>query len=272
MIYRTRPPAAPLRPFVESLWYHQGVTTEHALERLLPDGAIELMFDLTETPKQWLESSDGGRAHSVRNCWISGQHGRHIVIESAKQSCMLGARFRPGGAYPFLGLPAAEINDTVVEMELLWGPGIRELRQRLLEATTVEERFALLEQALLVRAGGQLEPDPYLGRALARLAARPGEIQIRSLAEDLGVSQKRLVRTFADKVGLRPKTYARVVRFQTVLRKLESEARVSWSFIAHDAGYYDQAHFIRDFETLSGLRPSRYLVEKGEFLNFVPLR
>jgi methylphosphotriester-DNA--protein-cysteine methyltransferase len=100
----------------------------------------------------------------------------------------------------------------------------------------------------------------------------PGDTTIRSLADDVGFSQKRLVRTFEEKVGLKPKALSRVFRFQAVLKKIEKESRVSWSFVAQEAGYFDQAHFIREFESLSGLKPSQYLAERGEFLNFVPLR
>jgi AraC-like DNA-binding protein len=242
------------------------------MERLLPDGAIELIFDLTDTPKTWYDSETPQRIRTVRESWLSGQHRRSIVIESAKNSRMIGARFRPGGLHPFLGMPVAELNDSVEETALLWGSGAGELRERLLAATSVDERFAVLDRALAERGRGKLEPDAPLAYVLERLMTIPGETSIRSLAEDVGLTQKRLVRTFEEKVGLKPKTLSRVLRFQTVVRKLEREARVSWSFVAHEAGYYDQAHFIRDFESLSGLSPSRYLVERGEFLNFVPLK
>jgi len=272
VLYRVQRPSPPLRPFIENLWYHEGVTTDHAMDRLLPDGAIELIVDLTDTPKVWYDSETPRRIRTVRGSWLSGQHRRSIVIESAKDSCMIGARFRPGGLHPFLGMPVSELNDSVEETALLWGSGLRELRERLLEATSVDDRFRMLDRTLIERGRGKLEPDASLAYVLHRLITIPGETAIRSLAEDVGLTQKRLVRAFEEKVGLKPKTLSRVLRFQTVLKRLEREARVSWSFIAQDAGYYDQAHFIRDFERFSGLSPTRYLVEKGEFLNFVPLR
>ncbi len=272
MLYRVQKPSPPLRPFIENLWYHEGVTTDHALDRLLPDGAIELIFDLTDTPKIWYDSETPHRIRTVRESWLSGQHRRSIVIESAKSSCMIGARFRPGGLHPFLGMPVAEMNDSVEETALLWGSAAHELRERLLATTSVDERFLALDRALTERGRGKLEPDATLAYVLDRLVTIPGETVIRSLAEDVGLSQKRLVRTFEEKVGLKPKTLSRVLRFQTVLKRLERASRVSWSFVAQEAGYYDQAHFIRDFESFSGLRPSQYLVDRGEFLNFVPLR
>jgi methylphosphotriester-DNA--protein-cysteine methyltransferase len=272
VLYRVQKPSPPLQSFIENLWYHEGVTTDHAMDRLLPDGAIELIFDLTDRPKIWYDSETPGRVRTVGESWLSGQHRRSIVIESAKESCMIGARFRPGGLHPFLAMPVAEVNDAVEETELLWGRGTRELRERLLAADSVDERFRILDRALFERARGKLEPDVSLSYVLERLVKMPGETVIRSLAEDVGLTQKRLVRTFEEKVGLKPKTLSRVLRFQTVLRRIERKSRVSWSFVAQEAGYYDQSHFIRDFEAFSGLAPSQYLVDRGEFLNFVPLR
>ena len=182
---------------------------------------------------------------------------------------MIGAHFRPGGANPFLDLPLSELNDSVVEMEFIWHRAIHELRERLLPSPSVDERFRLLEQALLCRAAGRLEPNRSLVYALERLTNAPATI--RGLADEIGVTQKRLVRTFQERVGLKPKTLARIFRFQSVLRKLEQDSRVSWAFIAQDAGYFDQSHFIRDFQSLSGLNPARYLVDKGEYLNFLPI-
>jgi len=272
VLYRIQKPSLPLRPFLENLWYHEGVTTGYAFDRLLPDGAIELIFDLTDTPKIWYDSETPHRVRTVEGSWLSGQHRRSIVIESAKSSCMIGARFRPGGLYPFLGMPVAEVNDAVEETEALWGSGTRELRERLLAAESVDARFDVLDRALRERGRGKLEPDSSLAYVLHRLVSTPSETSIRSIADDAGLTQKRLVRTFEEKVGLKPKTLSRVLRFQKVLRRLEREARVSWSFLAQDAGYFDQSHFIRDFEAFSGLKPTQYLVDRGEFLNFVPLR
>lgn len=272
MIYRVRTPSPPLRPFIENLWYHEGLVSETAIERMLPDGSSELIVDLTDTPKRWFDADDVRRFTSFRDSWVSGQHRRHIIVEGAKNSCMIGAHFRPGGAHPFFGLPMCELNDSVVETEHLWSRSIDGLRDRLLSARSVEERFSLLDDALLLRARGRLRPDRELIYVLEKLATHPGRNSIREVAEDIGVTQKRLVSLFRQKVGLTPKLMARVFRFQRVIRELERVSRVSWSFIALDAGYFDQAHFIRDFQSLSGMNPSQYLVDKGEFLNWVPIR
>jgi AraC-like DNA-binding protein len=272
MIFRILPPSPPLRRHIEYLWYHEGFVSDYAMERLLPDGAIELIVDLTDPAKRWSDADDLRRARTVRRSWISGQHTRPIAIEAAQHSCMIGARFLPGGAHAVLSEPVSTLNDSVVEMELVWGGAIHELRERLLAAPSVDARLALLDAALVRRAGSRLELDRSLARAIDLIATRPCDVSIRRLAAEIGISQGRLVRLFEARVGLKPKMLARVLRFQRVLRRLEREPRLSWSALATDYGYFDQSHFIKEFGALAGLRPTQYLQDKGEYLNFIPIR
>ena len=272
MIFRVQAPSAPLQRHVEYLWYHEGFVSDYQMERLLPDGGVELIVDLRESPKCWREVEGRRCAHTVRRSWISGQHSRPIEIEAAQNACMIGARFRPGGAYAILSRPVAELNDAVVELELLWGSSIHELREQLLAASSVDARFALLDAALVRLAGDRLDIDPALACALASISADPGDVSVRSLAADIGISQGSLVRLFEERVGLKPKLLARVVRFQNVVRLLECNPPPPWIRLAVDNGYFDQPHLIRDFHAFAGMRPTEYLQAKGAYLNFVPIR
>jgi AraC-like DNA-binding protein len=272
MMVRVAPPSPPLRPFVENLWYHEGIVSPYPMERLVPDGGIELIVDLTPTPKTIFGTADRRRVTTVARAWISGQRSGPLIFEAAKGSRMIGARFRPGGAWPFLPMPVAEINDLVVEMGDVWGGGAAaSLRDRLLECGTVETRFAVLEETLIARAAGRLQlPRAVIGAVDATMRA-PGALAVRSLARSLGVSQTRLVAQFKAHVGLRPKAFARVCRFQQAVRLAARDPRRSWTELAHDAGYYDQAHFVHEFQALSGLTPTRWAAERGEYLNFLPV-
>jgi AraC-like DNA-binding protein len=272
MIFRIQPPSPPLRGHVEYYWYHEGVVSDYAMERLVPDGGVELIIDLTATPKFWRPADDESGTRHVRATWISGQHSRPIAIEAAKGSCMIGARFLPGGSYAVLAQPVCALNDGVVELDLLWGRAVHDLREQLYEATSVDQRFALLDRALVARASGRTAQDRALSAAVARLAHGAEPVSIRGLAADIGISQRRLVGLFDERVGLKPKMLARVFRFQRVLRRLQQEPFPGWSTIAADFGYFDQAHFTRDFQELSGMRPGEYLRARGEYLNFIPMR
>jgi len=131
-------------------------------------------------------------------------------------------------------------------------------RQRLLEAQSPQACFALLEQWLL---GKLLERGaPVHASVLALNSAvttSHGQLDLKELSRDLGVSREHLIRRFREQVGLTPKAYANVVRFNRALQ-LARRRRSLWSNIAADCGYFDQSHLIRDFQRYAGRAPSSY--------------
>jgi AraC-like DNA-binding protein len=272
VIYRRHIPAAPLNEFVECLWFYKGFFPDHSLERVLPDGAIEILIDLEGPPKKLYESEAGGHFREFRKAWISGQHSGFLVIGTEQNSSMMGIRFRPGGACPFLPFPVSELNDDVVDMELVWGAAIRGVYERILAAPTPDEKFQVVERTLLLMSKGILESDKACAFALSELHHAPEGSSIRELASRVGLSQRQLLCRFEKHVGLGPKMLARVFRFQNVVRRLKAKRGVHWAQIASDAGYYDQSHFVRDFQQFTGLNPSRYLLDKQDYENFIPIR
>jgi len=272
VIYRRYIPAPPLNEFVECLWFYKGFFPDHSLERVLPDGAIEILIDLDGPPKKLYESERGGHFRAFRNAWISGQHSGFIVIGTEQNSSMMGVRFRPGGAHPFLPFPVSELNDDVVDMESIWGTAIRSIYEQILSAPTPDEKFRVVEQVLLKVSNGTLSMDPPSAFALRELRCATEDLSIRELASRVGLSQRQLLRRFERHVGLGPKVLARVFRFQNVVQRLSRKQGVHWAQIANDAGYYDQSHFVRDFQQFTGLNPSRYLIDKQDYANFIPIR
>lgn len=272
MIFHTRIPAPPLCHFVEFFWYHQGVCSNHSKEKLLPDGAIELIVDLDERPKKLFDREHQNCYQSFRKAWISGQQQEYLVIEAAQNSCMIGVRFRPGGAYPFFPFEMSELNGSVVELDLIWGRLVDRLRERLLETPDVAERFNRLEEFLLTQALTVLEVDRCLNFSLSLLRHTPEALTIRELSDILGISQRHLIDKFTRHVGLRPKLLSRIFKFQKALATIENDRPLVWAELALECGYYDQSHFIREFQSFSGMNPSRYLVERGEYFNWIPIR
>ena len=107
--------------------------------------------------------------------------------------------------------------------------------------------------------------------AVHQLQFSPQFLAIRDLAEQIGITQKHLITQFEKVVGLRPKSFARVAKFNRVLKTIEETKQVEWTSIAYECGYYDQAHFIKEFHTFSGLNPSTYLTKKGDYMGYIPL-
>ena len=194
---------------------------------------------------------------------LAGPHKRCLMIDPMRRSTIIGVHFKPGGAFPFLNATAKELADIHVDLDNLWGPTAVELRERLCAATTVGKRFSLLEAALASRLQYSPRHHGAVSIALATFERTGGKARVHDVARRVGLSQRRFIQVFAAEVGLTPKLYCRVRRFQkarNVVRNLETP---DWVRIAIDCGYSDQSHLIRDFQVLSGLSPMNYLRESS---------
>src|SRR5262249_35452663 len=266
----THVPRRPLADFVELLWYFEGFAPPYAKERALPTGTTELVIGLQEDTLRVYDRQDTDRFQSYRGSLVCGPHSHHFVIDAACQAVM-GVHFKPGGAFPFFRLPAGELHDTHVSLDTLWRSKADELRERLLEARAPAARFAILEQSLLLGAARPLERHPAVAIALKEFQAVPHARTVAGVAKLVGLSPRRLIQVFRDEVGLTPKRFCRVQRFQEALRLVGQRPGVEWAQLALACGYFDQAHFINDFRDLTGLSPTTYLAQRGRHPNHVPL-
>jgi AraC-like DNA-binding protein len=264
-------PRPPLDRFVALLWLVEGYHTPNARERLLPTGTVELVFNLGDDLVRIYDGEDVSRTSTFDGAVVCGAHARSFVIDAEEQEQSIGVHFRPGGAYPFLGLRVDEVGDRHASLENLWGPAAPALRARLLEEPDPGARLRLLEAALLERAFRPLEQHPAVAHALALLHSSPALPTVAEVTREVGLSARRLAQLFREHVGMTPKRYCRVLRFQRVIRAARPRAQVRWAELALDCGYADQAHLTREFRELSGITPTAYLRLRTEHLNHVPL-
>ena len=275
MAYHTYKPAPPLSDFVEVIWLYEGLVQPHAKERKLPDGSMGMVINLGEDSFRIYDRRDPNRCETFRGCLLSGVQSEFIVIDTANQASIMGVHFKPGGGFPFFGMPASELHDVQVPLDALWGPTAGELRDRLLEAETLEAKFAILELYLLARVATPLARHPAVAFALKEIGNKSQPRTISEVTDQIGLSPRRFIQLFSEEVGLTPKLFCRVRRFQQVLRSLQhgtlNGRQIDWADIASSCGYFDQAHFIRDFRTFSGLNPTAWLPLRGEHINHVPI-
>lgn len=271
MIYELHHPAAPLNHFIADIVFYADVDLPYDKEKLLPDGSIFLLMDMEDKPKRLFKNEDFSKYTSFSGTYLSGQHKKFIHIEVAKGSSMIVTRFKPGGFFPFVHFAVSALNNKVQQAEPILGPSIVELRKKIKAASTPGEKFALMENYLLSILKKDLGAIDYLRPAINFIGSNPEAATTKKLAELIGASQKHLISLFNKQVGLTPKSLARITRFQKVLQTLEKPETADWLQIATDCGYYDQAHFSKDFYEFSAINPSHYLNQKGEYLNFIPV-
>ena len=248
----------PLSRFVECIWYSARRVSSHPRERALATGAVTLIIRLEGEPLRIFDSDADVQGRCFRESLVWGPRGSHVVTDTARRGAVVGVQFKPGGAGPVLGLPASELTGVHVSLSDVWGAAARRLRENLLDAPTTEILFQRLEIELLARISRRRFPHPAATHALSVLAATPETALIGRIQKDTGYSPKRFIALFSSAVGLTPKLYSRIGRFQSVIRAVSQGAKADWAQVALDCGYSDQSHLNREFRIFSGVTPSAY--------------
>jgi AraC-like DNA-binding protein len=263
-------PKMPLAALVECLWYWEGAPGPHLQERLLPQAQAAMILNLRDEPIAIYEDHRGARHYGT--AVFSGARSNCFTIDCNQQERVVGVQFAPGGAFPFFRMPMSELEDGSYDMADLWAGEAAWVRERVLAAATPQAMLRVLEQCLIerLRAPDCLHPAVIYMAGELDLCERPARVQ--AVTQQIGLSQRRLAQIFHEQIGVSPKTFHRVRRFQHTLQHLRGVRRVDWAELALECGYYDQAHLSHDFREIAGMTPSAYLAAATEHLNHVPLR
>jgi len=210
--------------------------TEHLV---LPDGCEDIVF-----------LSASGTVAAVGTMTRAKKH-----IAAANQVAC-GVRFRPSMARSFLGIPAHELTDAILDPAALWGSCGTHLRQRIIAAGSVREIIRLMAGGLPPIAGAH-RPDK-VQTMMCHVVEHGGRVPLADMARYAGLSQRQLRRAFLQQTGVPPKLFCRILRFRGLVKQLVSGGRARWPELALDHGYYDQSHLINEFHALSGLTPTEY--------------
>ena len=256
-------PTPPLAEFIERFWYSSDAPA-HQKVRIMPSGTMELVFNLDEDELGIYDTEQPGSYKSFSGAFFSGAYARSLFVDTREH--VMGVHFKPGGAFRFLGVPASELVDIHVDLEALWGRPTQDLREQLCAAAGPAKRFRVLERALVARLKNTLEEHRAVRAALDIFGRDAGEARTRDLAAHLGLSQRHFIKVFSKQVGVTPKLFGRVQRFQRAADLTRSSSTPDWADIAAACGYFDQSHLIHDFQTLSGLSPTEFHRQRGERL------
>jgi AraC-like DNA-binding protein len=265
-------PSHPLSVFIEAFCFYEGdASPSLQKERCLPNGQVGVVINLGHDSLRVANLSHANQFQSFHGSVLTGAFSQFCVLDTTTMITTISICFKPGGARLFLPMPAAELANQVVDLSCIFGTAALELREQLQAARTNDERVRILERFFLARVAWEHAPHPAVTCALTSFQADNERRSISEVTAQLGLSPKRFISLFEEAVGLTPKVFRRVLRFQEVLQQITRGQPVRWADLALDAGYFDQAHFIHDFQTFAGLTPRAYLAQRGEHHNHVPL-
>lgn len=172
---------------------------------------------------------------------------------------LMGISFQEGGAYPILGIPLYELRDEITLLDVLNRPELLRLHARLQEVNSLPARIHLLEEWLLRCLLSGKEQSLMIPASLKILRQTGGHLSIPELARAFSISQRQLERLYQSQVGISPKEYSKLLRVETARLALKKWNEQTTTRLAMELGFYDQAHFIREFRAVIGITPYAYM-------------
>jgi AraC-like DNA-binding protein len=274
MHFAPHEPSALLAPYVQSIFHFKHFMPDHSIERVVPDGHIYLIFELDGFERNTFDNESLEPNATYTRVWLSGLHKHYISISAHEDSEMFVIQFKPGGLQPFLDKAISDVNDSVIPAQQLFGEVVLTLREELLKATADDEKmFALAEEFLLNIASFEQSSARTLVEQMLQAIQKNSASQLQDIVKQAGYSKKQAIHVFKQHVGLNPKSYQRIVRFNEILSLVMEKKSIAWRDICADCYYYDQSHFIREFKAFCGYSPREFLVLQGKHpeANFFPL-
>ncbi len=265
MEYKVYPPCPSLEKQVRYYWSLESNPGDapHSRERIFPDGCIELIFNYRDL---FIKFQNNVPLHEQHRTMLYGQLKTYIEVEATGRVGLFSVRFNPAGLQPFIKRDVGALTSRELNITELWGAEGSELELQMLACTTNEERVAFIEDFLRNKLKSIAFNNSDVEYCVDALTQSEGNVTIDVLAQQLCISKRQLERKFSAAVGLTPKMLARIIRFQNTLQLIEKREFISFTGVAHEGGFYDQAHFIKDFKEFTGLNPKQYFSENLEMV------
>lgn len=262
MDYQVYTPSAELQPYLKCFWSLEDEKQEEPVrQRILPDGCMEMIFHYGDLYRQYF--SDGSSIIQPRS-FVFGQITKYIEIAPTGTSGIISARFLPEGICPFINMPVTSLENRAAPIAEIFCDGSA-LEEHIVKANNNEERIQLIERFLLTKLIEPYTIDAITRSCVEAIFQSQGQIGVVELADKINISRRNMERKFSTVVGMSPKQLARVARLQSTLRMLEQKKCASLTSLAYENGYYDQAHFIKDFKEFTGMTPKSFYADNLKF-------
>jgi AraC-like DNA-binding protein len=256
MDYQTYLPQDELTAFVKCYWtLSAAAMAKEERQRIVPDGCMEMIFHAGDLYRQYLPDQT---VITQPKCFVFGQITQPLEIAATGETNIFAVRFHPEGCLPFINIPIREMDNKAVALDYLFGEQGKTLGERVCAAKNVTEQINLVENFLLQHIKNPEISDRIAALSVQTLLELKGQLSVDELADQVQVHRRQLERKFATIIGLSPKQLAKIIRLQATLKMMNERKFEHLTELAYENGYFDQAHFIKDFKEFTGVTPGEF--------------
>lgn len=268
MNFRQILPPDHLKSYVRYFWTLESACEPNSCRSFvpIPDGCPGIIFHKSENGCYLQEGH-----YKLPEIYLYGQTTGFSQINSFGSFKTIGVYFYPHAIKTIFSLPANEITNTCLSLELLNNRKFEELSDRLSHAETTDQQIAVLSAYLTELISRHNKGiDQVTQYALNKLIGSKGSMTLKDLQEDLRITERSFERRFNQFIGISPKLFSRVCRFQASLDQIRNNEYSKLTDVAFESGYADQSHFIRSFKEFTGFSPEQYQKQSSEVVENFP--
>lgn len=267
MSFNYAKPSQLLLPFIKQYWAFKtnAHTGKEHIQRIIPSGLMELTIYLGEKP-----DVINSNKQIIENSTISGQQKSFFDLRINRPISLFSISFLPYGAMMFFDIPLNELYNNNIPLKYIIGHKIINLEERLFEAKTFDQQVKLVDAFLISQLHKNYKSFEIkrIYNTILEINKNHGLLTIDTLADKACLGRKQFERTFSEHIGSTPKQFLKIVRFQNALYQKQLNSSTTLTELSYLCGYYDQAHMVNDFKSISGMTPKQFFNDCEPFSDY----
>lgn len=253
-------PHEKLQHLIECYWIIESDEPTPHLEKIIPDGFTELIFHYGDAYRSKISGAWRRQGSNL----LAGQISNYFYLENTGTSGIIAVKFKPAALTQLFGLDMSQYTDQIADV-VSTEKQLLELRDKIIPFENEHRSKEILDN-YFIEISRDITESPVTA-AIDLVFKTNGMASVKELAGAAGVGERQLERLFKRYVGLSPKYYARIIRFNYIFQFIQSK-NTPWAEIVYQSGYYDQSHFIRNFKAFTGEDPTSYFFDEDNMANF----
>jgi AraC-like DNA-binding protein len=245
--------------WVESFWIVENNDPVPHDQKIIPDGFPEIIFHFGDPYRININGAWEPQTHSL----VAGQIRQHFYLQNTGLATIFGIKLQPATLGQLFQFDMNGLTERVLPLDQLMIPQLNELKSDMLQANDMPDRLTAANNFFSTFS----EPKNSVFAGVDWIFKTRGTGTIQELSEVMAVSERQVERLFQKFIGLSPKFYCRIIRFNAIFQLL-SQGEPGWAELAYEAGFADQSHFIRNFKAFTGEEPSAYGFDEQSLANF----
>lgn len=267
MNYRKISPPQELRNYIRYFWVLEsdGPDPGRTSFRTIADGCPGIVFYQSDNGAFFRDDKQ------LPGIFLYGQASIHSDIHAPCQLSAIGVYFYPNALQTVFGFNAVELTDSCIDLNETHSARLFSLKEQLLNVLSAEEKIRILSSYLIsLICNKDIYTDPIAQHVLSRIVSSHGSISLKELHKSVSLSERTFERRFRQSIGISPKLFSRICRFQASLNQLRNNDYQKLSDLAFQHDYADQSHHIRDFKEFAGCSPYQFQKQLNELVENFP--